>query len=76
MLTAMRRSELVAVSLADIEWRPEGVLVHVRRSKTDQDGRDAAIPVPNGRRIEPMRLLDAWLAAAIIDGPVFRQISR
>jgi integrase len=77
MLTAMRRSELVAVSLADIERRPEGVLVHVRRSKTDQDGRGAAIPVPNGRRIEPVRLLDAWLAAAaIIDGPVFRRISR
>jgi hypothetical protein len=73
MLTAIRRSELVA----DIERQPEGVLIQVRRSKTDQDGRGAAIPVPNGRRIEPVRLLDAWLAAAeIVDGPVFRRTCR
>jgi integrase len=77
MLSALRRSELVAVTLADIERRPEGLLIHVRRSKADQEGRGAAIPVPTGRRIRPVALLDTWLdAAGITAGPVFRRISR
>jgi integrase len=77
MLSALRRSELVAITLADIERRPEGLLIHVRRSKTDQDGAGAAIPIPIGRRIRPVELLDTWLAAAqITEGAVFRRIAR
>ena len=34
---AFRRSELVALDIADIEWTAEGALVLIRRSKTDQD---------------------------------------
>ncbi len=35
---ALRRSELVALDVADVERQPEGILIHIRRSKTDQDG--------------------------------------
>jgi site-specific recombinase XerD len=34
--SAMRRSELVALDVADLEWTAEGVLIHIRKSKTDQ----------------------------------------
>ena len=35
---AFRRSELVALDVEDFEEAPEGLLVTIRRSKTDQEG--------------------------------------
>jgi site-specific recombinase XerD len=35
---ALRRSELVALNVDDIEENAEGILVIIRRSKTDQEG--------------------------------------
>ena len=51
---ALRRSELVALDVADIERQPEGILVHVRRSKTDQEG-----------AVSPGRLTDQSVALVI-----------
>lgn len=51
---AFRRSELVALTGADVELHPlDGLHVHVRRSKTDQqgDGRVHALP----RSVDPRR---------------------
>ena len=77
MLSAMRRSELVAMRVEDLERRPEGMLGFVRRSKGDQEGKGETIPVPAGRRIRPVELLEAWLdAAGITDGFVFRRLTR
>ena len=47
---AFRRSELVGLNLEDIERRPEGIVIHLRRSKTDQEG--AGREVANPRWIE------------------------
>lgn len=45
--TAMRRSELAGLSVGDVTSRgPDGLLVRLRRSKTDQEGRGAIRPVP------------------------------
>jgi integrase len=41
---ALRRSELVALKLDDLEFGPDGLMVHIRRSKTDQDGRTPRPP--------------------------------
>ncbi len=38
MAGAFRRSELVALQVADLERLPEGLRVTIRRSKTDQEG--------------------------------------
>ncbi len=38
---AFRRSELVSLTVADIEQAKQGLIVHLRRSKTDQDGLSA-----------------------------------
>ena len=35
---AFRRSELVALDVADLEQTPEGLRVTIRRAKTDQEG--------------------------------------
>lgn len=59
---AMRRSELVGLHITDIEQRPDGVLVHIRRSKTDQEGAGHEIAVPRGSKLKPVEALDAWLA--------------
>ena len=74
---ALRRSELVALDVADLERQPEGVLVHIRRSKTDQEGAGQTIAVPRGTKLKPVAALDAWLeAAGIAAGPIFRSINR
>lgn len=74
---ARRRSELVALQVSDIEWRPKGILLHIGRSKTDQEGKGALVPVPNGDKLQPVAALSAWLeASGITEGPIFRSIDR
>lgn len=74
---AFRRSELVAVDVADLEFRREGVLIHLGATKTDQEGQGGLKPIPNGTKLKPVAALRAWLElAAIVDGPVFRRIRR
>ncbi|MBR0855470.1 site-specific integrase [Bradyrhizobium liaoningense] len=74
---ALRRSEVVAIQLKEIERRAGGVLIHLGHSKSDQEGKGTEIPVPNGKHLRPVEALDAWLAAAgITSGPVFREVDR
>jgi len=74
---ARRRSEIVAFDVEDIERRKRGIVLHLRRSKTDQEGEGAEIPIPNGKWLRPVDALDAWLSAAgITTGPIFRAIDR
>ena len=74
---ALRRSELVALDVADLERAPDGIVLHIRRSKTDQDGAGQEIAVPRGSKLKPCEALDAWLAAArITAGPVFRPVNK
>lgn len=75
--SALRRSELVALTCDDLEFVPEGVRLHVRRSKTDQEGVGQVVPVIRGGDYCPVAALQAWLAAASIHaGPVFRRLYR
>lgn len=78
MAAALRRSELVALRVEDLQRVAEGLRVRITRSKTDQDGAGEVVAVPNGKRLRPVALLNAWLeAAGITDGFVFRRfISR
>ena len=74
---ALRRSELVALNVGDVERQPEGILITIRRSKTDQEGAGQMIPVPRGTKLKPVAALDAWLAAAgITSGPIFRPVNK
>jgi site-specific recombinase XerD len=72
---AFRRSELVALDVADLEDAPEGLLVAIRRSKTDQEGIGRKVAIPRGEIACPVGALKAWLeAAAITSGPLFVRI--
>ena len=76
MAGAFRRSELVTLRLADVEHVPEGLRITIRRSKTDQDAAGAIIAIPEGRRLRPKALLDAWLErGGVSDGFLFRRRS-
>ena len=76
MAGAFRRSELVALRWADLERVPEGLRLTIRRGKTDQDGAGATIAVPEGRRLRPKALLEAWITrAGIAEGFLFRRLT-
>jgi hypothetical protein len=74
---AARRSELVALDVADLEECPEGLRVTIRRSKTDQEGAGAVVAVCRGSIACPVAAVRDWLAAAgISDGPLFRRVGK
>lgn len=76
---ALRRSELVALDACDLEQTSEGLIVSIRRSKTDQEGEGRKIGIPAGSDPGtcPIRALEAWLAAAKIEsGALFRVMNR
>jgi integrase len=76
--SALRRSELVALDRGDIERVRQGLVIHLRKSKTDQDGVGRKIGVPLGRsKWCPVLAFERWLEAAEIeDGPIFRRVDR
>lgn len=76
---ALRRSELVALRLEDVEFVDAGLRIHIRKSKTDQEGRGEVLGIPFGSLVFtcPVRAVEAWLVVAkITRGPVFRAVSR
>ena len=77
--SAMRRSELVALDVADVNHTNDGLIVTVTRSKTDQEGEGRQIGIPYGSNPTtcPVRTSRAWLdVSGIEDGPLFRPIDR
>jgi site-specific recombinase XerD len=74
---AFRRSELVALDVADLAENQTGLVVNVRGSKTDQERQGEIIAIARGRVTCPVEALRVWLHAARIEaGPIFRPIDR
>ncbi len=76
---AFRRSELVAIDHAHCARHPDGIIITIPFSKTDQEGRAEEVGLPHGAHPEtcPVRALTDWLSlAGITEGPVFRPITR
>jgi integrase len=75
---ALRWSELVGLDVADVEHVRRGVVLHLRHSKTDQDGQGHNLAIPYGRsRWCPVGSLDAWLSASgITESAIFRPVDR
>lgn len=73
-----RRSEMVSLQLAHVAWEPEGILITLPRSKTDQQGQGIVKAIPYGDGLCcPANALRTWLAAAgITSGPLFRPITK
>jgi site-specific recombinase XerD len=75
---AFRRSELVSLDVPDLSFQREGLVITLRRSKTDQEGQGRRIGIPYGRgETCPVHALQAWLrSASITEGPAFRAVNR
>jgi len=74
---ALRRAELVALDVPDVEPHAAGLIVHIRRAKTDQEGQGAHIAVPRGARLKVVEAVEAWLAViGRADGPLFVSIGK
>jgi len=77
--SALRRSNIAALELADVEFAPEGVIIAVHREKQDQEGRGRLIGLPRGQHPEtcPVRCLWDWLARrGGHPGPLFPRLDR
>ncbi len=74
-----RRSEIVGLTVDDVDFRTEGAVVTLRRSKTDQEGAGRQIGIPFGSDPAtcPVRALLGYLdAAAIAAGPLFPELTK
>lgn len=75
----LRRSELVGLNLADLEETPQGLVVTIRQSKTDQEGVGRKVGIPRARLPElcPILAFNQWKDLAKIEsGPIFRSVNK
>jgi integrase len=78
-LSALRRSNLIALTPEDVEFCPEGVILTVRKEKQDQVGRGRYIGLPHGKKPQtcPVRCLRAWLEVrGPQPGPLFTRLDQ
>jgi hypothetical protein len=74
-----RRSEIVGLQVRDIQSSDAGLIITLRRSKTDQEGVSftKGMPIGISDATCPKRALEAWLQrAGITSGPIFRPVDR
>ena len=62
----LRVSEPVDLKVNNVARHQEGIVLMIKRSKTDQKGVGLQKAVPYGKRLRPVAALDAWLSAARI----------
>ena len=64
--SALRRSELAGLALDRHRDQARGLLLHIRRSKTDPEGRGQVVGVAHGQHAltDPVAALAAWTASA------------
>ena len=75
---ALRRSELCFLRTDDLECKgAEGMMLHVRRSKTDPKGAGQRVAVMQGKAVQPIAHMERWLSASNIRaGFVFQTLLR
>lgn len=73
---ALRRSELCCLRMEDLERKgAEGMMIHVRRSKTDPQGIGQRVAVIEGKVIKPIAHVERWLSASGVSaGFVFQTL--
>jgi integrase len=74
-----RRSELAALDVEDVQATEDGLVVKLRRSKTDPEGKGRDVGIPYGSKPStcPVRALNAWKqASGISEGSLFRGVDR
>lgn len=77
--SALRRSNLVALMMRDIEFCRQGLTIRVEREKQDQEGKGRLIAIERGRHAntDPVRVLKDWLRLrGRQDGPLFPRLTK
>jgi integrase len=78
----LRRSELAALTLADVREVSDGLTIYIAKSKTDKDAEGADVPLPRGSHpgSDPAAVHAAYVEAlaehGITSGRLFRGIDR
>lgn len=75
--SALRRCNIVALRLADVEFTAGGAVLHIRHEKNDQRGAGRMIGLPFGEHPDtcPVRCLQAWLKVrGSFSGPLFTHV--
>jgi site-specific recombinase XerD len=79
-VAALRRSELANLAVDDIDDHPNGLVLTLPRSKTNQTGEDTelvVLPRAANRDRCPVTALQQWMSlASIVEGPVFRGVGK
>jgi hypothetical protein len=73
-----QRSELAGLKLTDATFTDDGLIVLLRYSKTDQEGKGRKVAIPRGAHPDtcPVCSLREWISIAGIDaGALFRGVS-
>ncbi len=75
---AFRRSELVALTVDQLEINSQGLIIVIPKSKTDQTGEGKLKAIPYGNEhMCPVTTMKRWLKISkITEGSVFRGINR
>ncbi len=80
---ALRRSEICNLSVEDVEFldardNPEDrMVITIRHSKTDQQGKGQKVPILDGDGVRPINRLRIWLeGSGITTGPLFQTMKR
>ncbi len=79
-VAALRRSELAGIQVSQLAEGPQGLVLSLPRSKTNQEGTTPELVVlpkaANPKRC-PVTALQAWMGLAqVSSGPVFRAVSK
>ena len=75
---AFRCSELTSIEIGDLHWESEGLIITIKKSKTDQDNLGMKRVLPKSmNEICPCKILKRWIEAAnLTEGALFRHIDR
>ena len=74
--SALRRSELMALNVGDLEFCDKGLIITIRRSKTDQTGKSEKLGLPEvDSAYCPVKAVRKWIELARIKrGAVFVRV--
>ena len=79
LASALRRSNIVAIDLKDIEFSPQGLVITIHKEKQDQEGKGRLIALPKGSdpRTCPVVCVEAWLRhRGAAPGRLFTRLDR
>ena len=79
-VAALRRSELAALRVEDLAEHPQGLVLALPRSKTNQEGSApelVVLPRASNPAHCPVVALERWMSlAGVLEGPVLRPVSK